>query len=235
MRVVFLRVKASLLSALIVAAYPAFWALLSPSAQLLREGHTIVGRAKVALLGEGLLAVQVMLSTVLVFGTTLFVKTAQSLENNSTGFTNSNLVLASLDPPSSSYNLTQTRQFYAKLLNRIRVIPGVVDAGLARLSPLTGEVDSNTVCADDYHPSNNEKMEQNINTVSPGYFSTVGISLLAGRDFSNQDGSSSSRVAIINQTMARNLFGSRSPIGHLIGIACDDSTWTGQCRERLPA
>lgn len=221
-RVFFFGLVAAFLSSLIVSVCPALWAAFSPPAQLLKEGNTVTGRGTAALLGKALLAVQVLLSTVLVFGTTLFVRTAQSLEINSTGFSDSHLLLASLDPPSSGYNLIRTQQFYTELLNHIRALPGVVGAGLARLSPLSADVDSNSVCADDYHAAKDEKMEQNINTISGGYFSTVGISMLAGRDFNTHDVPESPRVAIINQKMAHDLFGSRSPIGHRIGIACDD-------------
>ena len=212
---------AALFSSLIVGTYPAIWAAFSNPAELLKEGNTIAGQRSAARLGNGLLAAQVAISTILVFGTVLLVRTVQSLESNPSGFVGQNLLFASLDPPSSGYKLLQTQEFYTDLLDRIRTVPGVLHVGLSRLAPLSGDIDSNTICADTYRPGQGEKMEQNVNTISPDYFSAVGISMLAGRDFSRLDTATSPRVVIINRRMAQDLFGSGTAIGHRIGIGCD--------------
>lgn len=215
-------VLAASLSAVAVAAYPAIWMAFSNPAELLKEGGTITGHRGAARLGNGLITAQVAISTILVFGTVLFVRTAQSLETNSTGFSSQNLLFASLDPASSGYNVQQTKQFYTDILDRVRSIPGVLHVGLSRLAPLSSDIDANTICADTYRPAKDEKMEQNVNTISPDYFSAVGIQLLAGRDFSLRDAATSPPVAIVNRRMAQDLFGTSNAIGHRIGIGCDN-------------
>lgn len=215
-------VLAALLSALVVGIYPAIWAALSNPGELLKEGSTIAGTRGAARLGNSLLAAQVAISTMLVFGTVLFVRTAQSLESIPSGFAGENLLFASLDPASSGYKLPQTRQFYSDLLDHLHALPGVLHVGLSRLAPLNGDVDANTICADIYRPTKGEKMEQNVNTVSPDYFAAAGIAMLTGRDFNQHDNASSPPVTIINRHMARDLFGEGNAIGHRIGIGCDD-------------
>jgi predicted permease len=207
---------------LIVATYPVVWSVIKAPSELLREANAISGKKSSSLLGHALLATQIMIATVLVFGTTFFVGTLQTLERNDTGFTAQNLILASLDPPSSGYDLQRSQAFYTNLVDRVRVIPGVRNAALSRLVALASGIDSNTICVENYHPGNNEKMEQNINTISPGYFSTVGIPVFSGRDFNEHDNAGSPKVAIINRKMAADFFGSTNPIGHKIGIGCGD-------------
>jgi predicted permease len=219
--VFFFSAVATALSSIIVAIYPAIWSARVAPAGLMGENGTVVGGRSKTTFSQVVLGLQIAVSAVLVLGAAVFLGTLLRLESRPTGFAATNLMFGSIDPVGNGYDLRRSEAFYGEFLDRVRKLPGITHAALSRLMPLSGDVDSNTVCADGYHPSQGERMEQNINTVTPDYFSAVGISLLSGRDFNGGDAAFNPRVAIINQRMAQDLFGSSNPLGRRIGIGCD--------------
>ena len=107
----------------------------------------------------------------------------------------------------------QVERFYRELIDEVKALPGVRNASLSALSPVGGREIGINVAVGGYTPQPGEETHAFFSAVSPGYFATLGIPLLAGRDFDAHDTPDSPRVAIINRSMARHYFGDRDPVG----------------------
>jgi predicted permease len=95
---------------------------------------------------------------------------------------------------------------------------------MAEIGPLTGNDWGMTIKVDGYTPKENEDLNPSVDAVGPGYFSTLGVPLIAGREFSPADGATAPRVAVINETLAHYFFGSTNPIGRRFGFGRDGAT-----------
>jgi predicted permease len=124
------------------------------------------------------------------------------------------ILIASLELATHGYNDEQARRFYPQFLERVRALPGVQSAGLVWDVPLSGMESRAEIVIEDSTTSNEQhKVSVNINVVSPGYFSTIGIPLDRGRDFAENDVETSSSVAIINREMAQQFWPGEDPLG----------------------
>ena len=207
-RVLLFTAGVALLTGLLCGLAPAINASnVSPASALLPSSK--IGQTKrQRLFGRGLVAAQVALSLVLVSLACLFVSYLSSLRND-LGFERNNLLLVALDFASSGYNPAQYSHLSQELLTRLNAVPGVSSATFSEMSPMEGPAAS-AVAVPEGHP---EKQPQIfINNIAPDYFKTYGTPFLAGRDFSARD-EAGSRVAIINETAARDFFGNENPIG----------------------
>ncbi len=164
-----------------------------------------------------LVLLQIALSLPLLIGAGLFLHSLRNLKTIAPGFDESQVVLASLNPALNGYSPERTRALYDEFLGRVRALPGVRSAALAVGVVLSGGWDSITVNVEGYQPREGEDMNPNANTVSPDYFATLRMAIVAGRDFNEHDNLQSGKVGIINQTMARYFFGTQNPIGKKFG------------------
>ncbi|PYU87697.1 MAG: hypothetical protein DMG08_27470 [Acidobacteria bacterium] len=169
-------------------------------------------------LRKGLIAAQVALSFLLLFGAGLFVRSLQNLKTTDTGYHEmSNLVTFQLSPALNGYDVPRVVQFYGELLENIRAVPGVKAAGFASVPLLHGwEWDSST-SVEGHQAKDGEDMQAFMNSLSPGYFQTMGIPVLEGRDFDARDMKEDSKVAIVNRRFARHYFGEKSAVGRHLG------------------
>jgi predicted permease len=129
------------------------------------------------------------------------------------GFDRSNVLILRLDTEESGYKGARLNGYYQQVLARFSQLPGVRSASASLIIPISGGGISNVVQVEGYTPRPEEDKEVDISPVAPKYFETLGTPLLAGRDFALQDRAGSSKVAIINQTMARYYFRNANPIG----------------------
>jgi predicted permease len=107
--------------------------------------------------------------------------------------------------------------FYKDLLENIRALPGVRSAGFAGVPVLHGwEWDSST-SVEGYQARDGEDMQAFMNALSPGYFQTMGVPVLEGRDFDARDLKEDAKVAIVNQRFARHFFGDKPAVGRHLG------------------
>ncbi|HEY2800146.1 MAG TPA: ABC transporter permease [Chthoniobacterales bacterium] len=164
-----------------------------------------------------LVLLQIALSLPLLVGAGLFLHSLRNLKAISPGFDESHVVLASLNPGLNGYKAERTRALYDEFLSRVRAFPGVRSAALATDVVLSGGWDQLIVKVEGYQPREGEEMSPYEDTVSPGYFATMRMPIVAGRDFNERDSLTSGKVAIVNQTMARYYFGKQNPLGKKIG------------------
>jgi predicted permease len=163
-----------------------------------------------------LVAGQVAISLSLLIGAGLFVRTLANLKNVDMGFQSRNVLLVSLNPGLSGYGAERIRSFYDQLLERVKALPGVRSASVAD-SPLLGNRWFDGLVVEGHTAPPNEGPGVAVKAVSPKFFETMGIAIRLGRDFSPQDRTGSPKVAIINETLARQSFAGQNPIGKHVG------------------
>lgn len=194
------------------ASRPDMWTTLKDAV------GNIAGRGGSLILRKGLVTTQVSLSFLLLFGAGLFMRSLQNLKATNTGFHSPhNLITFQLSPALNGYDAPRTVQFYQQLLDRVRAIPGVRGAALAAVPLLHGSEWDSTMSVEGHQAKDGEDLQAFMNSLSPGYFETMGIAVLEGRDFDYRDIRENSRVAIVNQKFARHFFGNQSAIGRHLG------------------
>ncbi len=204
---------------------------LAPVLQMVGDNATALrsrmGRGRnVRYLFDGrdvLTVVQVALAILLLTGAGLFARTLQNLKDADMGFDRDRIVLASIDPAKSGYTNPRTTVFFNELLRRLRAHDSIEAVGLASHGTLSGVLPAGTrfmytdMHADGEPESSPKERTVYVNTLSPGYFESTGISLLRGRSFTDEDGQAKVRVGVVNAAAAQLLFGNGDPIGRRIG------------------
>lgn len=199
---------------------------------------TVVGGGGGVRFRKTLVVCQVMLSVLLLIGAGLFIRSLRNLHLTDLGMRPENLLAFSIDPSIGGYSPERTQQFYQQLVDRIRTQGGVSSVAFAMMGVLEGNQWDSTITVEGYEAKPGENMNPYCNAVSPGYFKTMGMSLIAGRDFDQRDagvipptdpnvpGATTFQVAIVNESFAKHYYGTASPIGRRIGFGGNPGTPT---------
>jgi predicted permease len=179
---------------------------------------SIAGTHGSLFLRKGLVSLQVALSFLLLFGAGLFVRSLQNLRTAETGVALDNLVTFQLSPSLSGYDDDRAMLFYGQLLDRLRAAPSVKSAALASVPILSGNEWDNSVAVEGYQAKDGENMQAHMNSISPGYFETMKIPLVAGRDFRPGDAARKNTVAIVNKRFVDYFFPDGNAIGKHAGF-----------------
>jgi putative ABC transport system permease protein len=195
--------------------------------EALKEGSrgSTVGRR---LLRESMVAFEVCASLVLLIGAGLLVRSFVRLEHTSPGFQSEKVLTAFVSLPVAQYREPSQRAPFARLvLERVRAIPGVRSAATIDFLPYKGGPGSGGVEIAG-HPRNPNEPQQIIwqTRTSPGFFETLGIPLLRGRDIAASDEQGSPGAAVIDEITAEKLFPNADPIGRQIFVPLGGSTFT---------
>ena len=177
----------------------------------------IAGTGGSLFMRKGLVAAQVALSFLLLFGAGLFVRSLQNLQTTNTGVQMDNLVTFRLSPALSGYDNPRTVNLYNELLDRLRSTPGIKSASHVAVSILSGDEWDSSTAVEGHNAKDGEDMQAFMNAVSPGYFETMGIKLLDGRDFRMSDIVENPKIAIVNRKFAEHFFPGKSAIGRRLG------------------
>ncbi len=223
-------------------------AVLFGLAPALRATRMDQGATRVRL-GKLLIAGQAALSLALLVGAGLFIRTLHNLQSVDVGFEREGVVIVDVDAANVGYKGHRLRVFYDRLLERTRGLRGVRSASLAAMTPMGMYQISTSFAAEGYQPRPGERQIAFSNPATEGYFTTLGIPILLGRDFSTRDepvatpkdnlfaalgrmsGSApddvttpgGADVCIINESFARRLFGGSSAVGRHLSF---DSPYT---------
>jgi putative ABC transport system permease protein len=211
----------ALLTGLLFGLAPAWYAFRAEPAMAMRQtgkgGDTWFWR----LFGKGLVAAQVALSIFLVTAAAVFLNHLARLRNFDLGFRSDHVLLVTLDPSRSGYKPEQLAARYQELLARMETIPQVRSASISGCTPLQGCGSGGGYLIAEGHVERPEDRQLTSMTfVAPRYFETLGIPLIAGRDFEFRD-VGRSRAAIVNQAMARRYFPGVNPIGKHVAIGSE--------------
>ncbi len=223
----------TVITTLLFGLAPTLQASRPDLATALKENTMLIGRGQRRIsLRHGLVVAQVALSTVALISAGLFLRSLREAYKADPGFDPNHVLLASFDPFLSGYDEDHGREFYRRLVDNVRTLPGVQSATLARRLPLTlGGIAFANITIDGYAPARDEDMRLNYETVGPNYFQTMRIPLANGRDFDERDREGSQGVVIINQTMAHRYWPKGDALGQrlkltngwleIVGIAKD--------------
>ncbi|MFN7997964.1 MAG: ABC transporter permease [Bryobacteraceae bacterium] len=211
----------AVLTGLLFGLAPAWYAFRSAPASAMRQTGAASDTWLWRLFGRGLVSAQVALSIFLVTGTAVFLSHLSKMRNFDLGFRSDHVLLVTLDTSASGYKPEQLAARYQELLARLQILPGVRSASASGCTPLEGcGSGSRFVTAEGHVEDTYHRQRAAISFVTPGYFETLGIRLLAGRDFSPGD-VERPRVAIISAAVARHYFPGENPMGRHIRIVYD--------------
>jgi predicted permease len=172
-------------------------------------------------LGRSLVVSQVAMCLLLLMGAGLFVRTLVNLQHQSLGFDARNLLLFRLDPLQAGYQADKLPGFYQELQRRLAALPGVQSVSVSENTLINGGAWIDGILIQGYTPKpsdgNDGQIVAWLNPVGSGFFATMGIPVVLGRAIDDRDAPSAPKVAVINQTLARQCFGGSSPVGHRLG------------------
>jgi predicted permease len=242
LRILAFTVLLSTLTGVLFGLAPALQATRPDVAPTLKDqaGSVLGGGAR---LRKALVATQVAVSLLMLIGAGLFLRTLHNLLSVDVGFQTRSLVSFTVDPSLNGYEPEATRQFARNLLERLGTAPGVTAASLAGITLLEGNNWTSSMTIEGYAAGAEEDVGQHCNVVGPGYFRTMGIPLVRGREFDERDVAAPRpaatpapsagpsdlppfRVAIVNERFARQYFGSADPVGRRIGFGTNPGTPT---------
>jgi putative ABC transport system permease protein len=161
---------------------------------------------------------QFALAMVLLAGAALFVRGLHELNNRREGWESAHLVTGSVVLPQTTYeSLDEVVGFQRQAVQRLSEIPGVEAAAVTHSLPFFGSGETSRLAVEGQPPAEpGREPAAQVNGVGPGYFTTLGTRLLAGRAFTDRDTLASPRVFVVNESMARALFGSSDPLGRRV-------------------
>ncbi len=166
-----------------------------------------------------IVTLQVAFSLILLIGAALFLRTLTGLLAKGPGFDTSNLLSFAIAPTQNGYSDADASRLVRRLDEQVRALPAARSSAAARFAFLTGGAWSNKVTMQTDHRTVSDGII-NFNAVSPGFFSILGVRLLAGRDFDNRDtlpvGEIGPRCAIVNEAFVKRYLAGRDPLGVLI-------------------
>ncbi len=222
-----------LLVGLLCGIAPAIQTTRPNLSSALKNESTAAGRIRFDL-RRTLVVLQVAISLLLLIGAGLFVRSLSNLKSLDPGFQRESVLIVSTNPSALGYKSQRTRDYYERLMDHLRVVPNVRIASLANITPLSGSRWNSGISVEGHTRRPDEKPWIDMNSVSTGYFATMGIPMLHGRDFRAEDNPATSPdptppvkgarqdeepllppapVAIVNEAFAKKFFPNQSALG----------------------
>ena len=221
-------VALAVLASLLCAAFPAWRSSQVPAAEVLKEESASVSGSKHnRRLLSGLVVAQVALSLALLVSSGLFLRTLRNIAHADPGFEQDHVLTASVGLNISGYPNDQRRLIRDKILQRVEALPGVTVASLTDWVPLTLTRKTEDAYPEGYAPRPHESLEVGRADVSPRYFETMGIPILEGRGFTQDDNENAPRVLIVDQTAANRYWPGQDPIGKRLSVLSNLFTVVG--------
>jgi macrolide transport system ATP-binding/permease protein len=222
-----------LVATLVLGLVPAFQSRnIDLSGALKSESSGVTAARRKAWMRSGLVVFQVCLSFILLAGAVLLLESLEKIRTTSPGFSTRRVVQTGVSLVAAGYDVQRAKTFQDELMDRVRALPGVESAAYARLTPLGyGSYSSTPIAVDGYQAPPEEQPTVEYNQVGPAYFTTLGIPVVSGREFTRADDENAALVAIVNRTMKARYWGDQDPIGRrvqvkgkwvrVIGVAAD--------------
>jgi predicted permease len=211
-RVLAFTVAVSLVAGLVFGLAPALRASRPDLVPALKQ-DPVIARHRWLTLRHAFVVSQIALSVLLLVGAGLLIRTVLAFTELSPGFSTERIVVGSVDVSLQGYDADRSRQFFEMLTTGAGRVPGVSSVALARMVPVDESGMRVTFTPSGRQPAGKESPVADYNPVSPGYFATLGIPMLEGRDFSARDAASAAPVVIVNRALARRYFGTEHAVG----------------------
>jgi predicted permease len=238
LRILLFNLAVTVLTGVIFGLAPALQTTKPNLAGTLKDqGGAVVGGSGHHRLRKGLVVAQVTLSLLLLVGAGLFVRSLANLRNLGPGFSPERLIGFQIDPSLNGYTPERLKVFYPQLSDALASIPGVQSVGLASMRILEDNEWDSSMSVEGFAPAKpDEHAEPYMNSISPNYFATLGVPIVAGRDFRINDNRDikhgpevwnwSPTTVMINEKFAKKYFPGRNPIGLHLGYGTDPGTPT---------
>ncbi len=216
-RTLLFTVAACVLTGLIFGIAPALQISRLDLTDALREGRSSGGSSRQNRIRASLVVAEVALTLVLLVCAGLLVRTVMQLRDVNTGFNSDNVLTMNIGLPGIKYPKPENIvSFYKQTTERIAALPGVKAAGITSVLPLSDNFDGRGLAIEDHPKPEGEEISVDMYVVTPGYLRAMEIPLRHGRAITDEDKTDSALVALINQTMAEQLWPNQDPIGRRI-------------------
>ena len=219
----------SMLTGVLFGLAPALRATrVDVSSTLKDNARNVVGGGGRVTIGKALVVSQVAVSLLLLIGAGLFVRTLENLQRVDLGYPRERLLLVRVDALGAGYPDAQREAVFRTLLERFRSVPGVRGVTFSENGLFSGTESGDRISVEGYKPKKEGDAHSRFDQIGPGYFSTIGIPMLLGREIGVQDAGNSPKVCVINETFSRQFFASQNPIGKHITDEFPDTRTTFQ-------
>ncbi len=215
----------SLVTGILFGLAPAWLSSHAQPAEALRGANRST-RDRSSLPQKALVVFQAALSLVLLAGAILMTKSLNNLEHQDFGIATTHRYVLHLDPAGAGYTNDRLPALYREIEDRFSSLPGIANIGLALYSPLEGNNWGECVIQQGHPaPGPNDNCGSTWDRVSTHFLSSIGVPMVRGRDFSDQDTTTSQFVAVVNETFVKRFFPNEDPVGKHFGI--DDVKYSG--------
>jgi predicted permease len=216
----------SLLAGAIFGLVPALQSTRPRLANTLKDQAGGVIRGGSAGLRKGLVVAQVSLSLLLLIGAGLFLQSLRNLKTLNPGFEVKNLIAFDVDPTSTARPPGWVADYYRRMSDRLGALPGVESHTAAVIPVIADNEWDNWITIEGYSAKQDERPDPHMQYCTPGFFKTLKVPVLIGRDFNERDVDKAPKVGIVNQKFVERYFGSASPVGRHVGMGIDPGTKT---------
>jgi predicted permease len=180
----------------------------------LREGaRGMTASQSRMVIGRAFVAAQIALSLILLIGAGLFLRTLMNLRSVNLGYKAEQITMMELDVAQAGYKNAERPVVYQRVLEKIRSLPGVEAATYSGNGLFSGSESNDDISVEGYTPKVQDDKESRFDQVGPGYFSSLGIPLLLGREINERDVKGTPMVCVINEAFAKKFFEGRNPLG----------------------
>jgi predicted permease len=220
-RILVFNIGISLVTGVIFGLVPALQSTRPDLAPTLKDQVGAIAGGSAVGLRKALVAAQVTLSLLLLIGAGLFIRSLGNLKDLEPGFRTKNLLTFAVDPMLNGYTKEHSLQFYRQLKETLDNLPGVESVTMANVAILENNEWDQSITVEGYAVKAGEWVDPHFNAITPGYFKTLDVPILLGRDFRSSDTAGASKVAMINEKFARQYFAGANAIGRHIGMGGD--------------
>lgn len=212
-RVIGFALALTFLTGLLFGLAPAWHASRERVNSGLKEASRSSAGSRRAIVGKGLVMFQVLLSVLLLIGAGLFFRTLTNLRSTAIGFEPRHILLFSLDPPRQRYSRARRIQFFHNVEQTLAATPGISEVSLSSDALVANNISIMNFKPDGIPKHRGQADRAWVNSVGAHFFQTMGIPILLGRAFDEQDTAGSPPVAVINELLAKEFFPKVNPIG----------------------
>jgi macrolide transport system ATP-binding/permease protein len=208
----------SLVTGVLFGTAPAWLSSQAQPAEALRGANRST-RDRSSLPQQALVVMQAALSLVLLAGAILMTKSLINLEHQNFGIATANRYVLHLDPEGAGYTVERLPALYREIEDRFSALPAAASVGMATYSPLEGDNWGECVIQQGHPaPRPGDKCSSTWDRVSTHFLDTIGVPLVRGRGFTDQDTATSQQVAVVNQAFVKRFFPNEDPLGKHFGI-----------------
>lgn len=222
-RVLVFALGVSLLTAVLFGLGPALSAGRSAVVTALKdEGGAVMSGKGQMRVRKGLVVAQVALSMLLVAAGGLFARSLQNLRQFDPGFASDGLVQFAVEPSLNGYAPARTQDLLARIRQDAVRVPGVRSSSMATVELMAGNLWSWTTAVEGYQSKEGENMNPETNAIGPDFFKTLGVQVVAGREFAETDRAGALQVAVVNETFQTYFFGNESAVGRRLTMGGEE-------------